>query len=178
MFIRSERLFLRPGWPEDWAELLAAIGDEDRAANFAYPAENARSCVLRPQERMLPHFLVTLPSKHGARLIGSAGLHGDEDGAALAYWIARPYWGQGYATEAVRAVLSLARAIGHRKVIAYHFADNPASDRVLRKTGFVPTGSVSMRPSMACGEPSPAQRYAADLAVGGGDDDGDMRRAA
>ena len=28
MFIRSERLFLRPGWPEDWTELFALIDDE------------------------------------------------------------------------------------------------------------------------------------------------------
>ena len=27
MFIRSERLFLRPGWPEEWAELLALIDE-------------------------------------------------------------------------------------------------------------------------------------------------------
>lgn len=35
MFIRSERLFLRPGWPEDWAELLALIDDESVVRNLA-----------------------------------------------------------------------------------------------------------------------------------------------
>ena len=35
MFIRSERLFLRPGWPEDWAEVLTAINDEGVVCNLA-----------------------------------------------------------------------------------------------------------------------------------------------
>ena len=47
MFIRSERLFLRPGWPEDWQELLGQIDDESVARNLAqvpwpYTAEDAR----------------------------------------------------------------------------------------------------------------------------------------
>ena len=35
MFIRSERLFLRPAWPEDWPELLVTIGDEAVVKNLA-----------------------------------------------------------------------------------------------------------------------------------------------
>ena len=30
MFIRSERLFLRPGWPEDWSAILQQVADEPR----------------------------------------------------------------------------------------------------------------------------------------------------
>ena len=35
MFFRSERLFLRPGWPEDWAEILTTINDEGVVCNLA-----------------------------------------------------------------------------------------------------------------------------------------------
>ena len=47
MFIRSERLFLRPGWPEDWQELLSRIADESVVRNLAkapwpYTADDAR----------------------------------------------------------------------------------------------------------------------------------------
>ena len=35
MFIRSKRLFLRPGWPEDWTELYTAINDEGVVRNLA-----------------------------------------------------------------------------------------------------------------------------------------------
>jgi RimJ/RimL family protein N-acetyltransferase len=141
MFIRSERLFLRPGWPEDWAEVLTAINDEGVVCNLAsapwpYTMDDAMEFARRPQERMLPHFIVTLPTPEGAKLIGSAGLGRNGDDIELGYWIARSQWGQGYATEAVRAVLRLAEALGHRRIVDGHFADNPASGRVLTKAGF------------------------------------------
>jgi RimJ/RimL family protein N-acetyltransferase len=145
MFIRSERLFLRPGWPEEWAELLAAINDERVVRNLArapwpYTADDARAFAERQQERMLPHFMITLPTADGAKLIGGCGLGRQGDDIELGYWIAQAHWGQGYATEATRAVLSQARALGHRRIVASHFSDNPASGRVLRKAGFKATG--------------------------------------
>lgn len=172
MFIRSERLFLRPAWPEDWAELLPAIDDEGLVRNLAsapwpYTAEDARGFVMRPQERMLPHFLVTLPTAEGAKLIGSAGLSRDGEEVELGYWIARAHWGQGYATEAARAVLRLAQALGHRRVVAGHFIDNPASGRVLRKAGFRSTGEKRVRYSAGRRGVALGQAYALEFAVPG-----------
>ena len=183
MFIRSERLFLRPGWPEDWAELLGAINDEGVVRNLAtapwpYSMEDAMAFARRPQDRNLPHFFVTLPTGEGAKLIGCVGLdrHGDE--VELGYWIARSHWGQGYATEAVGAVLSLASALGHRRISAGHFIDNPASGRVLEKVGFVPTGGREMRFSLARGEEALAASYRAELEQPCGMDDECLERAA
>ncbi len=149
MFIRSERLFLRPGWPEDWPELLAAIDDEGVVRNLArapwpYAAADARAFAGRAQEPRFPHFFVTLPEAAGARLVGVCGIHPGEHECELGYWIAREFWGCGFATEAVRAVLCVARLLGHERVHANHFADNPASGRVLRKCGFAPTGKRGM----------------------------------
>jgi len=64
------------------------------------------------------------------------------DTAGLGYWIGRPYWNHGYATEAGRAVLDVARGLGVRTVLAETFLDNPASARVLSKLGFAPAGRV------------------------------------
>ncbi len=172
MFIRSERLFLRPGWPEDWEELLPVIGDEGVVRNLAsapwpYTAEHAVEFARRPQEKMLPHFFVTLPTSRGAELIGCIGIsrHGDE--IELGYWIGRKWWGQGFATESARAVLRLARALGHDRIIAGHFTDNPASGRVLHKVGFRPTGTRSLRYSAGRGEVGVSVDYAIEL----GEDD-------
>lgn len=183
MFIRSERLFLRPGWPEDWAELLGAIGDEAIVRNLAtapwpYTMDHALAVARRAQDRLLPHFFVTVPSGEGAKLIGSVGLGWHGENVELGYWISRSHWGQGYATEAVRAVLRLAPALGHRRITAGHFADNPASGRVLQKAGFRPTGETGIRFSLARGGEAHSVGYAIELELPC-DMDGDrLQRAA
>jgi RimJ/RimL family protein N-acetyltransferase len=92
---------------------------------------------------------------------------GEHDGEPeIGYWIARPYWGQGYATEAAGGVLEVARLLGHGRVSAGHFVDNPASGRVLRKLGFVPTGVTRPRMSCARGQEVMAHEYALDLDAG------------
>lgn len=183
MFIRSKRLFLRPGWPEDWTELYTAINDEGVVRNLAsapwpYTMEDAMAFARRPQERMLPHFFVTLPSGSGAKLIGSVGLGAHDGEIELGYWIARSHWGQGYATEAASAVLQLAEVLGHRRVAAGHFADNPASGRVLVKSGFKRTGGQSLRYSLGRGGEMASIGYVVQLGVACEcDDDGYMRAA-
>ena len=168
MFIRSERLFLRPGWPEEWEDLLALIDDEDVIRNLArapwpYTAADAKVFARGEHERLLPNFFITLPGAAGARLIGSVGLTRDSGDIELGYWIGRPYWGQGYATEAARTVMSLARSLGHPRLVAHHFVDNPASGRVLRKLGFRPTGVVRDRFSLGRGGDAPAHRLSLTL---------------
>lgn len=177
MFHRSERLFLRPAFPEDWAAIEACLGaDEGIVRNLAhapwpYGADAARAFAALTQDARLPHFLVTLP---GVGVIGSAGLGEHEGEAELGYWIARAHWGCGYATEAARAVLRIARTLGHQRIMAGHFADNPASGRVLAKLGFVPTGRIASRHSLARGEAAQSVEYACDLIA----DAAEARRAA
>ena len=182
MFIRSERLFLRPGWPEDWSELSTRIADEGIVRNLArapwpYTAASAQEFLSAERDPRLPQLLITLPTSEGSALIGCAGLTSHEDAIELGYWIARERWGQGYATEAARAVLSLARTLGHRRIVANHFADNVSSGRVLRKLGFCPTGETRPRFCLARGEEVAALTYALTLDEPCGcDDDREMGR--
>lgn len=168
MFHRSERLFLRPAFQEDWEAVLVLIGADDAIARnlasapWPYSERDARDFVTLPQDPRLPHFLVTLP---GTGVIGSAGLGAHDCGAEIGYWIGRPYWGQGFATEAARAVLRIAQTLGHRRLTAGHFVDNPASGRVLRKLGFQPTGQIVTRHSRARGAEVDSVDYALELDV-------------
>jgi len=156
MFARTERLLLRPSWPEDAAELHAAISDEGIVRNLArapwpYTVEEAVRFATLQHDEKYPAFLLMLRTDGAPRLIGACGL-GQHDGKAeLGYWISRPYWGLGFASEASRAVISIAKAIGHQKLVAGHFTDNPASGRVLRKLGFQPTGKHEERHSKGRG---------------------------
>lgn len=152
MFARTERLLLRPSWPEDAAELQGAIADEGIVRNLArvpwpYTKDDAADFAALEHDPLFPNFLLMLRTDGAPRLIGSCGL-GELDGEAeLGYWIARPYWGLGFASEAGRVVIKIARALGHRKLVSGHFIDNPASGRVLRKLGFRDTGRVEQRES-------------------------------
>jgi RimJ/RimL family protein N-acetyltransferase len=109
---------------------------------------------------------------------------GDNGIAEIGYWISRNHWGNGFATEATRAVLSVARSLGHDRIEAGHFLDNPASGRVLRKLGFTPTGEHRPRRSAGRGTVVTSVIYETRLkAAENGDDDGGgeqepIRRAA
>lgn len=92
-------------------------------------------------------------------LIGMMSFFANEDGRPeIGYWLGRPYWGQGYATEAANRALVWAKSDwGRRYVMAGHFADNPASGQVLTKAGFLYTGEVKLMPSAARGQPAQAR---------------------
>jgi RimJ/RimL family protein N-acetyltransferase len=91
---------------------------------------------------------------HDEGFAGILGFHPGERGAPeIGYWLGRPFWGRGLMTEAVIAALQWAgRGWGKRYVLSGHFADNPASGQVLIKAGFLYTGDVTPRFSMARGE--------------------------
>ncbi len=152
MFARTERLLLRPSWPEDVAELHQAIADEGIVRNLArapwpYTAEDAVRFATQEHDAHFPSFLMMLRTNGALRLIGACGIGNFNNDAELGYWISRPYWGLGFATEASRAVVEIAKTIGHRKLVASHFTDNPASGNVLRKLGFQSTGKTALRHS-------------------------------
>jgi RimJ/RimL family protein N-acetyltransferase len=156
MFARTERLMLRPGWSEDAPALSRAIGDEAVVRNLSrapwpYALGDAQAFLHAATDPLLPQFLIFARTQAAPRLVGGIGLHRDDCGAAeLGYWIARPYWGLGFATEAGRAVVELAESsLRLDRLVAGHFLDNPASGHVLRKLGFVPTGQIATRPSRA-----------------------------
>lgn len=59
--------------------------------------------------------------------------------AEVGYWVGRPFWGHGYASEALRLVTAFAFGeLGLRRVYAHVLASNPASAWVLEKVGFAP----------------------------------------
>ena len=173
MFHVTKRLLLRPAWPEDAEALFGGIADKGVVRNLArapwpYLPEHARQFVAMDQNPQMPSFLITLPGNGGSRIIGGAGLGNSGDGIELGYWVARPFWGQGYATEAARGVLEVARLLGHDRIEGGHFVDNPASGKVLRKLGFRPTGKTVRRHSCGRGEEAECLTYVLELAADAG----------
>jgi RimJ/RimL family protein N-acetyltransferase len=55
----------------------------------------------------------------------------------LGYWLGEPHWGQGFMTEAARALIEAAHRTGHYQTIAaWALASNAGSLHVLEKLGF------------------------------------------
>lgn len=178
MFHRTENLFLRPGFTEDWKAVHAGIARMDIVRNLAsapwpYQEDDARYFVEREQDRWVPHFLIQIPDEG---VVGSAGLGYDAatGEVQLGYWTAPEFWGRGIATEAALGVLEIARMIGHRRIAGSHFVDNPASGRVLTKAGFRKTGEIRPGYSLARGGHDLVACYEIFLATDeddGGDED-------
>jgi RimJ/RimL family protein N-acetyltransferase len=63
--------------------------------------------------------------------------------AEIGYWIGRPYWNQGYATEAAQAVLHCGfTQLKLKRIFGHHFANNPASGRIMQKIGMQHEGTL------------------------------------
>lgn len=171
MFARTPRLLLRPGFPEDAPALAAAMADQAIARNLAvvpwpYALRDAEAFLASPRDPVLPSLLVFERTDGAPQLAGSCGLGRRASGAVeMGYWIARPFWGRGFATEACAALIGIARALGLRQLEASHFIDNPASARVLDKLGFESTGLIAPRLSCARGEEVPARLVRLRLAA-------------
>ena len=61
----------------------------------------------------------------------------------MGYWIGKPYWNQGFGTEAALAILRYAfEQLGLNRVYAAHFRRNPASGRIMQKIGMTYEGRL------------------------------------
>jgi len=164
--LASARLALRPPTPADAERLADLAGDRDVARMTSsiphpYGLSDARAFIdnVRVSDPDVdPTFAVDLP---GEGLIGALGFRmaGATLGPEVGYWLGKPYWGRGYATEALRRAMGWAREDWRvRCVVAGHFADNPASGAVLIKSGFLYTGETPLTFSLARDADVPCRR--------------------
>lgn len=168
-FLETTRLTLRAPRPAD-AAAIAALANNPRVAEqtarlpYPYSRDHARQWVARAKR---PHAemasFVIVAKKPKARLLGAVGfgrLEGDDPD--LGFWLGEPYWGNGYATEAARAVIDFAfLTIGLERLAACCRITNAASRRVLEKCGFQYCGEGMME-SRYLGGTVPVRRFRLD----------------
>lgn len=139
--IATRRLVLRPLGEADafeFAVLGGAIEVASMIGHIPYPltVANARDWIaelpLDGPERCV------LAVRCRDELVGVCGFAPESDGLhAIGYFIGKPHWGRGFATEAARAMVARCFAVtGSRGITANHFVENAASARVLEKLGF------------------------------------------
>lgn len=148
--LETERLVLRQTELRDAEAFSKGVSDFDIArmtGSIAYPypqlsAEFKIMTFHSAKRRGMAHpYAITL--KGDDTLMGVVDLfkRSAESLWEIGYWIARPYWGRGYMTEACEALLAEAhKSLGPGDRVAGVFTDNPASMRLLEKLGFEKTG--------------------------------------
>jgi RimJ/RimL family protein N-acetyltransferase len=140
----TKRLALRPLELEDAAEFVRLFeGDWEavkQTGRMPYPVTEAamRNWIELHAAAASETFLM-IRREDGAAL-GGVGFGGTGVVNELGYALGRPYWGRGYATEGVLAMIEYARDRGLRALEAFTFIENPASARVLDKAGFADLG--------------------------------------
>ncbi len=143
--LHTKRLLLRPFQAEDAPTVMKLAGDKEVAAttlNIPYPYEPgiAEGWIQTHPERYRQGlgvvFAIVLVG--AGDLIGSISLALNQPNqrAEMGYWIGRPYWNQGYCTEAAGAVIKYGFT-QHKlnRIYARHMGRNPASGRVMQKNG-------------------------------------------
>ncbi|MGE0008619.1 MAG: GNAT family N-acetyltransferase [Parvibaculaceae bacterium] len=139
----TDRLILRTVAESD-AEAIAALADNYKIAimlarlPYPYRIEHAHDFIARAAGRRSEEGIFGLHIKPDETFIGvcSYELRGGAE-PEFGYWLGEPYWGEGYMSEAVSAVVSHAFTINrHAALRAGCRLQNLASRRVLEKAGF------------------------------------------
>ncbi len=150
MTLHTERLTLRPFVPQDAADVSRLAGDREIAAHtltVPHPYEEAMA-----SEWIAGHAPATKAGEkvvfalvHDSELVGAMGLDlaAEHARAELGYWVGRPSWGQGFASEAARELVRYGfEVLGLNRIQAHHMVRNPASGHVLENCGMQREGVV------------------------------------
>ncbi len=141
--IHTDRLKLRRSQPADLDEMHTLVSDFEVArmtATWPYPPDRTftadRCAPMDPADGMAG------PVFHGDVMVAMIGAYV----GGLGYAVARPHWGNGYATEIGLALIPHVWATYDWPALtAEVMNDNPASARVLQKLGFTETGPTTCK---------------------------------
>ncbi|WP_421693301.1 GNAT family N-acetyltransferase [Aestuariivirga sp.] len=141
--LTTARLTLRPPQDADTDELVRGLGNFNVSrwtGRVPYPYGPADAQAFLSHCQTLPADALVLVILRQGEAIGVMGIEQGE----LGYWLAEPHWGQGYGTEAARAVTDHAfMALGHTQLVASYHQENEGSRRILLGLGFRKTGESS-----------------------------------
>ena len=146
MRLETERLILRP-WRETDATRLFEIASDERVGKAAgwLPPKTKEDSRLIIKDLLDKPEIYAICLKENGDLIGSIGILQGEDSniglldndAEIGFWIGYSYWGNGYASEALRSIVDHAfRNLHAQNLWCCYFPSNKRSLRVQKKNGF------------------------------------------
>jgi RimJ/RimL family protein N-acetyltransferase len=160
--LETKRLALRAPRLEDAKTVASMVNDRRIAENVAriphpYKMSDAEGFIAGANKAGGEAvFLITLRDR---TVIGACSIVPQDVGPEVGYWLGVPYWGKGYATEALHAAIDYAFTdLAHESLQAGARVTNPASRRVLEKCGFQWTG-VGLYRIRAINSSAPIDRF-------------------
>ena len=162
--IETARLVLRRPVASDAADIFARYASDPEATRYlGWPIHGSIAdtrAFLRFSDAewiRWPAGPYVVLARDSGCLVGATGLAFETPyRVATGYVLARDAWGQGFATEALRAMVDVARAAGARRLYALCHTEHHESRRVLEKCGFLSEGVLRRHsdfPNVAPGEP-------------------------
>ena len=159
--IETERLILREIRMEDvyeYYERLFGDGDVCRYLLFDPHQDIGESLAaiqeIQQQYEQGRFYRWGITEKGEDSLIGVIGLvriDEEKSECSFAYLLGCDYWGKGYGTEALKAVISFAfEELEIRRIVADHMTENPASGAVMRKAGMNHIGTEKAKYEKQC----------------------------
>ena len=165
--METERIVLRPWRDDDAAILFRWASDPEVGPKAGWPPHrNVEESLEIIRTIFSAEWMWAVEWKETGEPIGSVGylpashsnLEIAEDQCEVGYWIARPYWGKGICTEALRLVVDHCfREKGFSVLWGDYFPENPASGRVMEKCGFEDTGREVLCPNLEVGSDRPVR---------------------
>jgi RimJ/RimL family protein N-acetyltransferase len=168
MRLETDRLVLRP-WRAEELDVLAAHMADPQVADWLGGTLDRAQCQARigrwqAQFDDNGHAHLALERKADGAILGMVGLSRIDDryaattlaGATEVGWhLARDAWGNGYASEAARAVIADGfQRLGLAEIVAFTASTNARSQGVMRRLGFARQAWRDFdHPALAIGDP-------------------------
>jgi RimJ/RimL family protein N-acetyltransferase len=164
--LETERLTLRRTRLEDAGALATLANDRRIAENtlrLPHPYALADAQAFITTANAGDDETVFLITARSGAILGACGIAAlDGETPEIGYWLGVPFWGNGYATEAARALIDHAFGdLGYEVLQGGARVSNPASRRVLEKCGFQWTG-VGLYRIRALKSSAPIDRFRLD----------------
>lgn len=165
--METERILLRPWRESDAGSLFKYASDPEVGPRAGWPPHKSVEESLEIIRTIFSaEGMWAVIWKEAGEAIGCVGylpasssnLQIADDECEVGYWIARPFWGKGICTEALKLIIGYCfNERGFTTLWGSYFPSNPASGRVMEKCGFVDTGVEVMCPNLEIGSDLPVR---------------------
>lgn len=167
--IATTRLHLRRPKPSDASAVYEYTRDPEVTRFMDWPAPSRIGDTIAAAENALrrwesgDEYAWRITVKPDDTPVGAIGCRLRDHTADFGFWLARPFWGRGYATEAARAVVGWLASLDEvDRIWATCDVENTASARVLERIGLSREGVLrrfAVRPNLPAQPPRDALLY-------------------